>query len=74
MTTQAGVDRKIFGRYASSYQPEGRIKELAKHLENLDTLTALVLAGRLNQLLGSYAIDGLTKLIASANLTKGEAQ
>jgi hypothetical protein len=67
MSTDAEMNREISGTIAFALYPDRLrkdryVKRLAERLENLDLLTALLIAGRLGELLRCHAIDGLTKL------------
>jgi hypothetical protein len=67
MMTQAEMDREmnreISGCIAFALCPDKHVKRLAEQLTELDLLTTLIFTGRLSELLGSYSLDDLTKLL-----------
>jgi hypothetical protein len=67
MMTQAEMDREmnreISGCIAFALYPDEHVKRLAEQLTELDLLTTLIFTGRLSELLGSYSLDDLTKLL-----------
>jgi hypothetical protein len=67
MTQTDRDNREISGTIAFAVYPDRlrkdrSVKRLAERLENLDLLTALLIAGRLGELLSANAIDDLIKL------------